>query len=87
MKELKPHRNAMVQLLQDITTRGGTRFRKGVKMVLYGTEGGYFLCVKVRGKSHRLQLQKKRAYRDFVTIKAAPLNKRKTYEEIYDSGY
>lgn len=87
MKELKPHRNAMVQLLQDITTKGGRKFRKGVKMVLAGTEGSYFLAVHVRGRRHCLQIQKKRAYLDFVTIKAAPLNKRKIYEEIYDNGY
>lgn len=69
---IKPERGAMVRLLRDVTTRGGTTFREGVVMKIGSTDRMYYLSCRVRGTYHAVHLHKKYAHWDFVVIKAAP---------------
>ncbi len=61
MAEPKIVESCRVRLLQDVHTRGGRIFRKGVIMRVSYTTGEIHLSVSVRFRWHHLTLKKKEA--------------------------
>lgn len=68
MAKLKLVRGSLVRLKYDVSTRGGKKFRAGLRMTLTGVDGGLGLAVYVRGRRHYFTMNKKDASSTFEIL-------------------
>lgn len=72
MAKLRAVTGAWVRLRRDIRTRGGVRFREGVRMKVIGHHGSLMLRVWVRCRPRYLELRKTDEGCYLEVIQAAP---------------